>query len=94
MKYKKAAEFLSMPVLPAGVNDEAIKKAREYKDAGLMAAIEHVIKHREFGEVTHLDVSGTPVVIFNFMAGVCTRMNPIMWVDARNVFKGSVKFYE
>jgi hypothetical protein len=80
--------------LPVEANKPARDFARQYQDASLMAAIDHAERKRAYGEVTHLGKDSRPEAIFNFTRGLCVRVNPITWIDARNVLKESIKFYE
>jgi len=90
------SDLEKMDVLPLDANSAAEQFARKYNDAGLMAMM-RMFREKKitggFGEATHLNDAGSPIVIFSFQRGICKHASPIEWVDGRNVAKGSVKFY-
>ena len=89
-------DLMEMSVLPVDCNQEAEDYARKFVDAGLMVMMK---KFREkafcdgYGEATHLGEGGSPEVIFAFTAGICKHASVLVWIDSKNVAKGSKKFY-
>jgi hypothetical protein len=94
-KYK-FTEIDALDVLPVDCNEGAEKIALEYNDAGLMAML-RLYREKKitsgYGEATHLNKNGQPEIIFSFQNGICKHASPIVWVDGKNVAKGSIKFY-
>jgi hypothetical protein len=90
------SELDRMDVLPVDCNEVAEAYAREFHDAALMAMMKMAREKKVtkgYGEATHLGTNGSPAVIFSFQNGICKHASPLHWFDAKNVFKGSVKFY-
>jgi hypothetical protein len=89
-------ELEDMDVLPDDCNAIADAYARQFKDPGLIVAM-NKMRRREitkgYGEVNHLGKDGRPDAIFSFQKGVCKHASPLIWIDTFNVVKGSIKFY-
>ena len=90
------ADLMDTDVLPDDCNSEAEMYAAEFRDAGLMVAMRYMREKRMtngYGEITHLGANGSPLAIFAFQAGICKHASPVVWIDQKNVVKGSKKFY-
>jgi hypothetical protein len=96
MSKYKLSELENVEVLPIDCNSEAESVAIKYGDAGLMAML-NLYREKKitdgYGEATHLNKNGQPEIIFSFQDGICKHASPLIWIDGRNVAKGSVKFY-
>ena len=83
-------------VLPLDTNARAEEYARTLQDPGLMAMM-RMFREKKitdgYGEATHLSGTGTPDVIFSFQNGICKHASPLVWIDGKNVAKGSIKFF-
>jgi hypothetical protein len=73
-------------------NYEAFMLVVQFLDGNLITLFEKAEEKKWYGELTHFDEKGMPVIIFNFTNGVCTRCCPIEWAGPRNVFKASKIF--